>query len=175
MQEMYSNKEMSTETLGRIEQSSDLSGLSECAKGQGKEDKVPDPRATWQNLRQSHSFVCKTPPSSSLQGKHKPNRNSFVRPQPALYILTRLQSSTPLRSQFPSLIQIEIRYNWHFPERLRCRDFSSLVQSIKLSETETETEKQASNRRQTKGTQEVHTYLMRLLLLQLANHGRKKA
>ncbi len=47
MQEMYRNKEMSTETLGRIEQSSDLSGLSECAKGQGKEDKVPDPRATW--------------------------------------------------------------------------------------------------------------------------------
>ncbi len=47
MQEMYRNKEMSTETLGRIEQSSDLSGLSESAKGQSKEDKVPDPRATW--------------------------------------------------------------------------------------------------------------------------------
>jgi hypothetical protein len=47
MQEMYRNKEISTETLGRIEQNSDLSGLSECAKGQGKEDKVPDPRATW--------------------------------------------------------------------------------------------------------------------------------
>ncbi len=47
MQEMYRNKEMSTETLGRIEQSSDLSGLSESAKGQRKEDKVPDPRATW--------------------------------------------------------------------------------------------------------------------------------
>jgi hypothetical protein len=47
MQEMYRNKEMSTETLGRIEQSSDLSGLSESAKGQRKEDEVPDPRATW--------------------------------------------------------------------------------------------------------------------------------
>jgi hypothetical protein len=47
MREMCRNKEMSTETLGRIEQSSDLFGLSESAKGQRKEDKVPDPRATW--------------------------------------------------------------------------------------------------------------------------------
>ncbi len=57
--------------------------------------------------------MCKTPPSSSLQGKHKPNRNSFVRPQPALYthktaILHSLTKLVPLSNPNRNSLQLAL-------------------------------------------------------------------
>ncbi len=57
--------------------------------------------------------MCKTPPSSTLQGKHKPNRNSFVRPQPALYthktaILHSLTKLVPLSNPNRNSLQLAL-------------------------------------------------------------------